>query len=122
MTEPIIELIYNEINATRVMTKLKMSGMNNDTTDPREKRRNSDMRLYDHTYETAVWGLDYLAKEYEGKQLRKELQKWAVVLHKDGKRKLWALSSSFNNHHEGRALMHFGKSIIDAFKKLPRSQ
>lgn len=121
MTEPIVELIYNEINATRVMTKLKMSGVNKNSTNVNERYNARNLRAYNDTYETAVKGLGWLAEEYEGKELRKELQKWAMLIHKDGRRCLWAPSSSFNHHEEGRALMHFSKSIIEAFKKLPRT-
>ena len=121
MSEPIVELIYNEINAVRVMTKLKLSGFDKNSTDSKEKMDARNMRAYDKTYETAVRGLIWLAAEYEGKELRKELQKWATIIHKDGQRQLWSPGNSFERHNEGRALMHFSKSIIEAFKKLPRT-
>ena len=120
MSEPIVELIYNEINAVRVITKLKMSGINDNSTNVNERYNARNLRAYNQTYETTVKGLDWLIGEYKGKELRKELQKWAVLLHKDGQRQLWSPFSSFNHHEEGRALMHFSKSIIEAFKKLPR--
>lgn len=120
MSEPIVELIYNEINAVRVITKLKMSGINKNSTNVNERYNARNLRAYNDTYETAVKGLDWLVDEYKGKELRKELQKWAMIIHKDGQRQLWSPRSSFNDHEEGRALMHFGTSIIEAFKKLPR--
>lgn len=117
--EPIIQLVYDEITARRIMTKLKMSGMNNDATDPAERNKNASMRRYNNTYETAVKGLNRLLDEHEGKKLRKELHNWAMILHKDGKRMLWSHSRS--RWQEAQAYLDFSKSIIEAFKKLPKA-
>ena len=118
--DPIVELVYNEINAHRVMTKLKMSGMNHNTTDPAEKNRNAGRIAYNREYEKNVQELDRLIKNYTGfRDLRMALNDFARTLHQTGKRRLWGTGAA--NYHCACAMQDFSRSIIKAFKKLPKN-
>ncbi len=122
MTEKIIDLVYDEINAERVMTKLKMSNIDANPKDSSRKNPEAALILYNRAYETMVSHLEQLTKDHSGKELRIELNKWSRTLHKDAMHNLWGRMSYMSKSQESYAMLHFSRSIIAAFKKLPRKK
>jgi hypothetical protein len=108
----IVELIYAEIDPGRIMDKLSISAEPN----------NKYIKKYKFTKmkktEALVEMLESRNEKFKGKELRKELNEWAGDLRRNGLLQL--LGNSPANAGEGAALLNFSKSIINAFKKLPR--
>lgn len=118
MTDPIVELVRNEVNGKRVYQRLKISGMPRTGSALIENQYKHALRhskLFDMMNDT-LEGI--LNKHQSNKNRRKELQVWAGELFRDGKRKAWGMG--WNDLTEGRAKIDFSKAIIDAFKKLPK--
>ena len=118
-TDPLLAFIDHNLGKLLTVHAFKMSGIVHPARDKAEERKNADLRSYQHTLKTIIKGCNWLEDEHTGKERRKEIQQWAKVLYKDGRRLL--LSSHYmisSNRGEGLAYTDASKAIIDSFKQL----
>jgi hypothetical protein len=118
--DPIIELINNEIGPIRVMNRLKLSGIEPD--DQPGKMRFRQMRqISDYLEISLMPELLRLVRQFNGKELRKELHQWARNLTKKFRLKLLARDSIYTlSYSHALANNHMATAIFNAFKKLKK--
>jgi hypothetical protein len=117
MTERILELVRNEVDGIRVMRRLKLSGLNPNSSDRIEQAEYKTAKKYITSFDQLRDTLDRLAEGKSGKELKKSINQWGRELHHDGERMMWRDFGSINVA-VARAKMDFSKLIIEAFKKL----
>lgn len=115
--DPVVEMIGHNIGKLQTMHAFKMAGIVHPARTKAEDRMNGNLRVYNNTLKTIAGSLDGLERDHSGKAFRKEVHSWALILHKDGRRKV-LLASSRSTRAEGRAYMDASKAIIDGFKGL----
>ena len=115
--DPIVELIDHEVGKLGTMLAFKVSAINDSSNVPAQKNRDAQTRSYRHEYQNLVRGLKFLKDEYSGKMYRKEVHKWALLLHGDARRMLWQ-DWRPENAGKRKAYSDVSKAIIDAFKQL----
>jgi len=118
MTDPVLAMIEHELGKLQTLHVFKMSGIVEPPSDRFEADKNRKLRRYNHTLKSILKGYKWLMNEYTGKQRRREIQKWATVLYKDGRRKVLSYRGTVQDIAEGRAYMDASNAIIAAFKQL----
>jgi len=116
--DPVVEMIGHNIGKLQTMHAFKMAGIVHPARTKAEDRMNGNIRVYNNTLSTIAGSLDGLERDHTGKAFRKEVHEWALILHKDGRRKVLAYHGSGSIRAEGRAYMDASKAIIDGFKGL----
>ena len=116
--DPVVEMIGHNIGKLQTMHAFKMSGIVHPARDKAEERKNANIRVYNDTLNIIAGSLDGLERDYTGKAFRKEVHEWALILQKDGRRKILAHFGRGKDRMEGSAYMDASKAIIDAFKGL----
>ena len=119
--DPVVEMIGHNIGKLQTLHAFKMSGIVHPARDEAEERMNGNIRVYNNTLGVIAGSLDGLERDHTGKEFRKEVHGWALILHSDGIRKVRTFHGSGSTRAEGRACMDASKAIIDAFKDLPRA-
>lgn len=118
MTDPVLEIIRHELGKLQTLHAFKMSGIVHPPRNPAERRKNGNLRSYHHTLKTIIDGYKWLEDEYDDKKRRKEIQEWATVLYKDGRRNLLRSHYTTDNNGEAYAYIAASEAIISAFKQL----
>ena len=111
MTEPIKELVQDELNKLRVMHELRMGSIiDNDSASFEQLERNGELRLYRLTLKTIAHGLGWLNDNHDGVEYIKELERWRAALVAD--------SHQMREAGEKQAHQDFSRGIMEAYKKV----